>query len=140
MCFLGCLSYIGKVWAGGKQDLWLDQNCVYDTGVVHEFLHAAGFHHEHSRPDRDQYITVIMENVRPDYQFAVKVENNMKTFRGFDFDSCMLYGPTSFAKAAGLKTMVPKNPNQKYVEPWERPPLSAGDIYEINTLYGCSSG
>ena len=36
--------------------------------VVHELMHTIGFWHEHTRPDRDQHITVNFNNVNADGQ------------------------------------------------------------------------
>ncbi|CAG2105600.1 unnamed protein product, partial [Medioppia subpectinata] len=93
-----CQSKIGRI--GGKQDLQLAPNCFIGRKVTHELLHALGFNHEHSRPDRDDYVQVIMSNVKPgtEHNFEKKTMSMYKVYTKFDYTSIMLYGKTSFGK------------------------------------------
>ena len=38
----------------------------FHTAVAHEFLHALGFYHEHTRSDRNNFVRVNRENVEPE--------------------------------------------------------------------------
>lgn len=61
----GCHSYIGRI--GGRQVLNLQiPGCVTKKGTaIHEIMHATGFWHEHTRPDRDSYVTINTKNIIP---------------------------------------------------------------------------
>jgi len=70
-----CSSFIGKVGTG--QMLSLDEGCVTSTVVKHELMHAIGFYHEQSRSDRDQYVIVHEDNIKPGKfaNYLIKKEN-----------------------------------------------------------------
>ena len=63
--FFRCSSYVGRI--GGHQTISVgneDQSIVCKRGnIIHEIAHALGFFHEHSRPDRDNYVDVLWDNV-----------------------------------------------------------------------------
>ena len=53
-----CSSNLGM--KGGEQHIFLNSGC-FDDGLVtpvHELLHTLGFVHEHTRPDRDNFVEV----------------------------------------------------------------------------------
>lgn len=60
----------------GKQRLSIGSNCDRLGTVEHEFLHALGFWHEQSRPDRDDYVNIVWDEITPGNPFiSIKVSN-----------------------------------------------------------------
>lgn len=61
---------------------------------AHELGHVLGFHHEHQRWDRDQFVTIHYENIKPgragDYDWIPKT-NWIVTSLPYDFRSIMHY-------------------------------------------------
>uniref|UniRef100_A0A8C3PMT5 Metalloendopeptidase n=1 Tax=Calidris pygmaea TaxID=425635 RepID=A0A8C3PMT5_9CHAR len=60
----GCCSYVGRR-GGGPQAISIGKNCDKFGIVVHELGHVIGFWHEHTRPDRDDHVSIIRENIQP---------------------------------------------------------------------------
>lgn len=62
--------------------------------IVHELGHVLGFHHEHQRWDRDDYITVHFDNIKPgrasDY-YSIPQTNWIVSSTPYDYRSIMHY-------------------------------------------------
>ena len=64
-------------------------------------MDKSGAVHEHTRPDHDLHVSVLLENVQPgqEHNFR-KVTNDTHNARKtpFDYNSLMIYGPYDFGK------------------------------------------
>ncbi|XP_078077492.1 high choriolytic enzyme 1-like [Mustelus asterias] len=130
---LWCYSYVGYRKNARTLSLKIP-GCLHFGLVAHEFLHAIGFQHEHSRSDRDKYIKIIPENIKggQEHNFNVLDTNNLGTV--YDYGSIMQYSRTAFTKN-GRPTMLPiPDPN---VEIGQARGLSTKDVLKINKLYNC---
>jgi hypothetical protein len=132
-----CLSYLGK--SGGLQPIRLTEQCRTHE-ILHEMMHALGFVHEQSRPDRDNYVEVLWQNIDPAYadQFAIVPDSFTDALRGaaFDYHSVMLYESNAFAVSTQLTTL--QSTTAQSVSPTQDG-LSPGDIARLNSLYNGSS-
>lgn len=101
-----CYSYVGKV--GGLQPIRLAPTCGSQE-ILHEVMHALGFIHEQSRPDRDDFVEVLWDNIDEKYQpqFGFVPDAFFEPERGssFDYHSIMLYPPSIFAIDPHAPTM-----------------------------------
>lgn len=57
-----CNSMVGAI--GGEQILNMGDGCQYVGLVLHEFGHAIGYFHEHNRPDRDDVVNIMWDNIQ----------------------------------------------------------------------------
>lgn len=139
----GCWSYLGMAGFRGAQKLSLSTSgCVYKGTVVHEFMHALGFEHEHTRSDRDNHIIVNFENIENTYhnQFYKNTGNAYGTT--YDYFSVMHYSGYSASKN-GLPVFTLKNTAYTHddllsvFDMTDDQILTASDLAGVAARYSC---
>ena len=132
-----CSSKVGRQL--GNQPVRVGPLCYYEAGsVVHELLHSLGFYHEHSRPDRDDHIQILWQNIKETgrKKFEKYTHGNVETFNmPYDLDSIMHYSNYVYSKTGKEKTIIAKNDPNKVLG--QRKAMSPSDIKQLNLLYKC---
>lgn len=132
-----CASYVGRTSyakAADGQPIFLDPACLSTGTIQHETMHALGFWHEQSRPDRDDYVTIIMENVQEGYEMNFDKQNDKIDSLGapYDYDSVMHYHSRAFGY--GAVTTIDSHGHSI----GQRIGISSGDKIQLRLLYQCS--
>lgn len=134
-----CASYVGR--QRNSQKLYLSPLCAMNIGnVMHELIHAVGFFHEHSRMDRNNFITINWDNIdMGDYlHFKNRNLGHVTTYDMFyDYDSLMHYGPYYFSKNGNVTIETKNDTDQTRIG--QREKLSEIDIRRINVHYKCNT-
>ncbi|ROT79569.1 putative zinc metalloproteinase [Penaeus vannamei] len=125
--------------SGGVQVVSLGYGCVQIGVVIHELMHAAGFWHEQSRPDRDSFVTINWSNIVPHLQYNFEKKTTAVTQ---DLGSHM----TTIQSCTMAPMLSPSTDTNPTITPRQRaePPsaretaFSALDIQGLNLLYKCS--
>ncbi|XP_058823267.1 astacin-like [Topomyia yanbarensis] len=142
----GCWSFQGRSTINKQNRVNLQTPyCTETFIVVHELMHALGFIHEFTRPDRDSWVSINMGALEPQYQtaefylraFAIQSVAQDELHRiPYNYGSVMHY--SKYGGAASYSTPVMTN-----LQPWDgdfgnTTGLSDLDIFRVNYRY-CNS-
>ncbi|XP_055602364.1 astacin-like [Uranotaenia lowii] len=143
----GCYSYVGRQRNNQYNLINLQTpTCLYAVGPpVHEMMHAIGFYHEFTRPDRDDWISLnksaLVDELQEESDFNAnfgKLDPNEVDLYGiaYNYGSVMHYSKYAGARSADYPVM-----NNK--KPWDgdfgnEKGFAASDIESINIRYKCS--
>jgi uncharacterized protein (TIGR03437 family) len=124
-----CRSTIGM---STRAQILLPQGCGL-VAIIHEIGHTVGLWHEHTRTDRNRFVTIVYENMERRYasQFDERA-GNARDLGPYDFSSIMHYGPWDFGSEPSAQVMetVPAG-----IEFGGVRRLSAGDLAAVRTMY-----
>ncbi|XP_035795704.1 astacin-like [Anopheles albimanus] len=140
----GCYSAVGRIPINDFNNINLQTPaCMQSVGTpVHEMMHALGFFHEFSRPDRDKYVKLILENLRPEYQDPAFIRANFGKLKAnkvstygvpYNYGSVMHY--SRYAASIGICCPVLDNIKPYFGDFGTEAGLTPPDIQQINARY-----
>jgi hypothetical protein len=124
------------------------------TLLTDAYCSLLGFFHEHSRPDRDEYVEILCDNIKSDMVSEVESASGhlcLTSFQKHNFKknawgtsavnqntkydyASILHYATSFFSTNGKPTLLPRQSN---IVIGKAQNLSPTDIKEVRQLYGC---
>lgn len=125
-----CASWVG-FQNTGPQSIYSGDNC--STGsMIHEIGHALGLLHEHTRPDRDSFVSVNWQNISNGKEHNFEILSDGLPLGNYDYGSIMHYGERFFS-ANGAATLQPITATSATIG--QREKASTGDKESVSELY-----
>jgi len=137
-----------------KQKLNMGQGCEHQMIAVHEFGHTLGMAHEQTRPDRDNNLKIIWDNIQGGAKSQYQTNQQAYTAKPYCYASVMHYGRYAATVRRGEPAMTPINCSTSWdaqfggqrgcpeeTGQWGiSDGLVACDIEQLNAMYKCSGG
>ncbi|CAH0381737.1 unnamed protein product [Bemisia tabaci] len=137
----GCFAMIGyrRNYQGPHPVNYQSPACLEYRGTVeHELLHVLGLLHEQARPDRDNHVDILWNNIDQAYwsDFNKASPYEVTTFNiPYNHKSVMHYPRFAFSKN-GQDTIVHKT--KPKMELGQRNGATNGDLEKIRRMYRCN--
>jgi len=110
--------------------------------LLHELMHALGFYHEQSRPDRNSFVTIVVANIQTPFLSNFGLVSSAFTAGPYDFVSLMHYDGCAFSICcsagstcncpSGCETILAPGHQD---EIGQRSSVSALDAHGLRSLY-----
>ena len=135
------------------QEVSIAGGCSRKGHAMHEIGHALGLWHEHSRPDRNNYVEINYENIqetdsnldRNFQRLCERVYEPIGKYKvKYDFESIMHYGVYAFSREPDVLPTLEVREEVKLPECFDnsligqRKALSWRDKLRMNKLYQCT--
>ncbi|XP_022918847.1 zinc metalloproteinase nas-7-like [Onthophagus taurus] len=133
----GCWSSVGRI--GGAQEVNLQSpGCLSTVGTpIHELMHALGFHHEHTRYERDDFVKIMWNNIGKGHENNFqKVPKDTTSGFGVDYDYESVMHYSAYAFSINQKPTIVTNKPKAQIG--QRKGFSVGDIRKIRSMYNCT--
>jgi len=128
---VGCWAFVGFVYPH-KNKIHLSTRCT--TGnAQHEILHALGMHHEQVREDRDDYVSILWNNIDSSWKPNYEKTKKESTLDPYDLASMMHY-------PCGNAILPIGNPSLSFCGTMgQRLGMTTNDIAQLQRMYNCTS-
>ncbi|KAM8846631.1 meprin A subunit beta-like [Synchiropus picturatus] len=132
-----CSSSVGQQNLENGQNISLGQYCRSINTVEKHVLRTLGFYPEHVRPDRDDFITIVYENIQEGKSEMFNIVNDSST-QGlpYDYRSVTHFGPGESNNGCGI-TVRTNDPKYQDVI-GQSGEMSPGDAKKLNLRYKCN--